>query len=85
MNGKVCQACGDRSAAEPVEICAVCHETVERAHYAKAVADIRRWLVLECKAARAERKKARFVELSRVINVLDEGVHIKVGGVSKDG
>jgi hypothetical protein len=52
------------------------------AGYAEAVADIRRWLVLEVKAARGERKRARCNEYSRLIGILDIGAH--VGAAKKE-
>jgi hypothetical protein len=53
------------------------------AGYAEAVADIRRWLVLEGRVARGERKLARFNECSRLIGVLDICAH--VGAAKKGG
>jgi hypothetical protein len=52
------------------------------AGYAEAVADLRRWLVAECKAARGERKRARCNEYSRLIGILDIGAHV---GAAKKG
>lgn len=52
------------------------------AGYAEAVADLRRWLVAECKEAHVKRLKHRPSELSRVIRVMDAGAHV---GAAKKG
>ena len=50
------------------------------AGYAEAVADIRRWLVAECKEAHVKRLKHRPSELSRVIRVMDAGILVTDSG-----
>ncbi len=56
------------------------YERGKSAGYAAAVADIRRWLVAECKEAHVKRLKYRAPELSRVIRVMDAGILVTDSG-----
>ena len=92
--GRGCDNCGSTTENESLCLCDGCEQESQLANdaakaaaraagYAEAVGDIRQRLVLECKAARGERKRTRCNEYSRLIGLLDIGAH--VGAAKKGG